>query len=125
MPQKNIQTSTLNLLARLICPKGSRVFVSDPENRLNANEAHYFFLEGSAADLSGRLEAAATSATDTLGTGTPWARSAATCVFNLSNEQLNITTPGWLVEFDAFDTYPGMDSRTWSYINSPDGSPRW
>jgi thymidylate kinase len=110
MPQKKIQTSTLNLLARLICPKGSRVVVYDPESQLTVNESHYFFVENSAADLSRRLD----------GADTP-----RTCVFNLSNEQVNIPTPGWLVEFDAFDTYTGMDSRTWSYINNPDGSPRW
>jgi thymidylate kinase len=109
MPQKKIQSSTVHLLARLVCPRGSRVVVYDPEGRLTADESHYFLIETSAADLSRRLADGA----------------AATCVFNLSDEQVNIPTPGWLIEFDAFDTYPGMDSRTWSYIDNPDGSPRW
>jgi len=110
MSQKKIQSSTVNLLAHLICPRGSRIVVYDPEGRLFADESHFFFLETSAADLSRRLAGAA---------------AAVTCVFNLSEGQLNTPTPGWLVEFDAFDAYPGMDSRTWSYINNADGSPRW
>jgi thymidylate kinase len=109
MPQKKIQLSTVNLLARLVCPRGSRVVVYDPEDRLTDNASNLLFPETSAADLSRRLAEGA----------------AATCVFNLSNEQLDIPTPGWLIEFDAFDTYPGMQSRTWSYIDNPDGSPRW
>jgi thymidylate kinase len=109
MPQKKIQSSTVNTLAHLICPRSSRIVVYDPQGRLTANESHYFFLETSVADLSRRL-------TDS---------AAATCVFNLSEEQLTTPTPDWLVEFDAFDTYPGTDSRTWNYIDNPDGSPRW
>jgi thymidylate kinase len=111
MRQKKIQSSTVNLLARLICPRDSRVVVYDPQSRLTPDEPHCFFLETSATDLSRRLGGAGAAST--------------TCVFNLSEGQMNIPTPGWLVEFDAFDYYPGMDSRTWSYINNADGSPRW
>jgi thymidylate kinase len=109
MPSKKIQLSTVNLLARLICPRGSRIIVYDPANQLTGNESGLFYLETAAADLTRRLADGAD----------------ASCVFNLSNEQLNIPTPGWLIEFDAFDSYPGMDSRTWSYIDNPDGTPRW
>ena len=110
MTQKKIQTSTLNLLARLICPRGSRVVVYDPQARLSVNEAHFFLTEVSAADLPGRLAGA---------------EAIRTCLFNCSNEQLDPPAVGWVVEFDASRTYPGMDRVDWSYIDNPDGSPRW
>jgi thymidylate kinase len=110
MPQKKIQTSTVNLLARLVCPRGSRVVVYDPEGRLTADESHYFFVETSASELSLRLGDAETPRT---------------CLFNLSDEQLEFPEPAWLVEFDASHVYPGMDRVEWSCIDNPDGSPRW
>jgi hypothetical protein len=104
------RSSSLNVLAQLICAKGTAVIVYDPKRLLVRDESFSFSLEDSCTGLLRRIEA-----TD----------PANTCLFNLSEDELTIPTPGWLVEFDGGYTYPGMDSVTLSFINNPDGSPRW
>jgi thymidylate kinase len=110
MPQKKIQSSTVNLLARLISPRGSRVVVYDPDGRLTADESHHFILEGSATELPRHLGGAETPRT---------------CLFNLSEAPLDVPPAGWLIEFDTSHTYPFTDRRIWNCIDNPDGSPRW
>jgi thymidylate kinase len=105
-----VHTSSLNLLARLICPGASRVIAYDPKGRLIEDEAGVFRPEPSMPALLRDLAGS---------------DSSEACVFNLSDEPLAEPMPGWLIEFDDCRVYPDMDSTTWHYINNPDGSPRW
>lgn len=110
MLKTTFRTSSLNVLARLICAKRTAVIIYDPRRLLVQDESFSFSLEETFAGLSRRLEA-----TD----------PANTCLFNLSEEELAIPAPAWLVEFDGGYTYPGMESVTLSFINDKDGSPGW
>ena len=110
MLQTTFRSSSLNVLAQLICPKGTEVIVYDPKRLLIHDESSSFSLEETRTDLLRRM----------VGTD-----PANICLFNLSEDELMILTPGWLVEFDGGYTYPGMESLTLSFVNNKDGSPRW
>jgi hypothetical protein len=110
MLQTTFRSSSLNVLAQLICAKGAEVIVYDPNRLLIHDESSSFSLEDTCSGLLGRIEA-----TD----------PANTCLFNLSEDELAIPAPGWLVEFDGGYTYPGMQSLALSIVNNKDGSPRW
>jgi len=104
MPQKKIQTFHCEPACPLSNAQGLAVVVFDPEGGSPPTKSHYFFVETSAAELSLRLGDAET---------------ARTCLFNLSDEQLEIPEPVWLIEFDAAHVYPGMDRVDWSCIDNP------
>ena len=110
MLKTTFRSSSLNVLAELICAKGASVIVYDPKRLLVRDESFSFSLEESCTGLLRRMEA-----TD----------PANTCLFNLSEDELAVPAPGWLVEFDGGYTYPGMESMTLSFINNKDGSPNW
>jgi hypothetical protein len=110
MLQTTFRSSSLNVLARLICAKGTEVLVYDPMRLLVHDGALSFSLEETCASLLRRMDKMDLSNT---------------CLFNLSEDELVIPTPGWLVEFDGGYMYPGMESVTLSCINNRDGSPRW
>jgi thymidylate kinase len=110
MSKPTILSSSLNILSQLICPEGTAVIIYDPGKLLVHDEFTDFTLEFSHSDLAHRLEPAA---------------RATTCVFNLSEDELTVPVPGWLIEFNGGYSYPGMDNQTWNIINNPDGSPRW
>jgi thymidylate kinase len=110
MSKPIFSSSSLSVLWRCICPQGTPVIVYDPEKLLVRDEKPDFTLACSPADLVHRLSSTS---------------QAGSCVLNLSNDELAIPLPGWLVEFNGGYSYPGMESQTWSVINNPDGSPRW
>lgn len=110
MQKTTFRSSSLNVLARLICAKGTEVIVYDPKRLLVHDGSFSFSLEETCAGLLRRM--------DTMDL-------ANTCLFNLSEDELAIPAPGWLVEFDGGYMYPGMESVTLSCINNRDGSPRW
>jgi len=110
MLQTTFRSSSLNILAQLICAKGAGVIVYDPKRLLIHDESSSFNLEETSYGLLRRIEA-----TD----------PANTCLFNLSEDELTIPAPGWLVEFDGGYAYPGMKSVELSFVSNKDGSPRW
>jgi hypothetical protein len=110
MLQTTFRSSSLNVLAQLICAKGAEVIVYDPRRLLIHDESSSFSLEETCSGLLRRM-----GATDPANTG----------LFNLSEDELVIPTPGWLIEFDGGYTYPGMESLALSFVNNKDGSPRW
>ncbi len=109
MLQTTFLSSGLNALAQLICTKDAEVIVYDPKRLLIHDESSSFSLEETRSGLVRRMEAT---------------NPANTCLFNLSEDELAIPTPGWLVEFDGGYTYPGMQSLVLSVVTNKDGSPR-
>jgi hypothetical protein len=103
-------SSSLNVLCRLICPEGTTIIVFDPDRHLAADESFCFSLETSFIGLLRRLAETA---------------PANTCLFNLSDMELAVSPPRWLIEFDGSYDYPGMEILDWSVVNNPDGSTRW
>jgi thymidylate kinase len=103
-------SSSLNVLSRLICPEGTVIIVFDPDRLLVRDESFCFSPEGSFMGLLRRM-----AETD----------PANTCLFNLSDMELAVSPPRWLIEFNGSYDYSGMESLDWSVVNNPDGSPRW
>ena len=103
-------SSSLNVLCRLICPEGTTIVVFDPNRLLVRDESFCFSLEGSFMSLLRRM-----AETD----------HANICLFNLSDMELGVSPPRWLIEFNGCYDYPGMEILDWSMVNNPDGSPRW
>jgi hypothetical protein len=103
-------SSSLNILCRLICPEGTTIIVFDPDRVLVRDESFCFSPEGSFMGLLRRM-----AETD----------PANTCLFNLSDMELAVSPPRWLIEFNGGYDYPGMEILDWSVVNNHDGSPRW